>query len=249
MTEGTHDFDGVDAVGPKRCPRCNNSQPAHLVEQDGGDWCCLACGARLRHDAETWRVVEDCEPQPVFLPQLHNLLAYGIAAVPLDLPVTTTGEAERVVAAILERRDKAKELRDRVKVLTDRANALIADCDSDEKIVFDCYEARLRAFVLAHLPKNRKGEFKSKTLKLLTGKANLRDVPGGLRVKDDEKAVKWAEQQAPEIRNALLAVNVQMTPIADAFKAYYEARLRTPDGCEVPDGCIVEPDKESFRVS
>lgn len=85
---------------------------------------------------------------------------------------------------------------------------------------------------------------KTKSLKLNTAagpeptRVGFRKKPGGLKIVDEKAAVAWAEG-GPD---GLLVERVVVKPVADAFKAYFAA------SGEIPDGCIVQEDSETFYV-
>jgi hypothetical protein len=178
---------------------------------------------------------DDIEPVPE---QPEPVEQYGIATIPYGMPVTNIVDATRVVSVLQLLRDTAGRKRAQAE---QEATLLEREADRIEAT----YTPALAAFTRSQLA----GKVKSITLATGQGgdkpaRMGFRTVKGGLRIVDKEAAVAWAEL---EKLNDLLAVEVVTKPIADRFKAWYEAHKKETG--EVPDGCIVEPDKESFRVS
>ena len=162
----------------------------------------------------------------------------GIARVPWGLTIQTEADAAVVVGAVQLRRDTAQRRRAQTEKLA-------AQEERDAERIEERYRGQLSAFTLIALAGQT-----VKSIALVTGQGGdkptrmgFRNVPGGLRIVDKDKAMQWAAENltSSEIEECIIVKQTQ-TPVAEAYKA------RFAETGEIPDGCNVVPDEQRFYI-
>jgi len=173
--------------------------------------------------AEYEAAAKDAEDNGIALPRVHpNLVIDSEPA--LRLVVGARQDCELAVQHIREQAQAMIDAVERYKDWLDRR-----------------FEPQMRAYV-----KHKLAGSKTKSLKLMTGhsaepaRVGFRKVKGGLRITDPDKVVEWALRRENYVD--MVAQRTVFKPIAEKVKQYFA------ETGEVPPGCEVKPDEETFYV-
>ena len=165
-----------------------------------------------------------------------ELEQHGIARMPWNLVVADNEDVAQVIGHIQHRREFAARERAQAEYTASKA-----ELDADR--IWERYEGQLRDFTERAI-----GDKGARHIKVRTGhggrkptRVGFRRVPGGLRVVDDERAMRWAADEftASKIEDFIKVTQTQ-TPVADAYKQHFA------DTGEIPEGCIVFEDEDKF---
>ena len=162
-------------------------------------------------------------------------LEVELLAPPDTLPVERPKQefsiqTEEQAAWVLSKHAAINAKRDLLKKQFDAMNAEI---DANERFLEWRFGKQLEGWARQNLPSGKK------SVKLLTGTLAFRKVSESLEVVDEAALMSWAQGDCPE------AYKVKMVETIDK-KVVKEHWKKTG---EIPPGCDIKPESESFSIS
>ena len=156
-----------------------------------------------------------------------DLLEGAPVATPAEFHVDNEEKAAWLVRKVNQARERAEKAKEWAAREFERAEA-------EEARLMARFGAELERFARARLAGGKKRSFS-----LPSGTVGFRKAPARLAVDDDAAALEWAKQNAPAAVVIVPAVEKLSKPdLSIAFKATGE----------IPSGCHVEDEHDSFSV-
>jgi len=142
-----------------------------------------------------------------------------------EFHITKKEEAEWLVG-------KLTALDAKEEILERQYNAMKREIENDRRFFEWRFGRELQEWVSRNLPP------KKKSIKLLTGTVGFRTRPPRLEVVDENVALEWAKQHAPDVVEIITTERILRVPLKEHFEK----------AGEVPPGCALSAEEERFFV-